>query len=56
MGFILSYEITSQCTCELLQPIFVWHGDVGVHWDTQGGVHWDAVPMDTDSVYACQPI
>ena len=26
------------------------HGEVGVHWDTQGGVHWDAIPMDNNRV------
>ena len=34
--------------------MFLLHGEVGVHWDTQGGVHWDAIPMDNNMVYAWQ--
>ena len=37
------------------QSIFLLHGEVGVHWDTQCGVHWDAIPMANDRVYVWQP-
>ena len=60
LGFIkLRNKITMAsmqlCTCLLHQSMFLLHGEVGVHWDTQGGVHWDAIPMDNNRVYAWQP-